>query len=131
MLHSRSRILAEAINTKILTKNYPDSPHSYPDSPHPQPDSLNYSHSEHYHPLFSAFPPWLLAFPPWFPTFPPWLPTFLAFYSFRSAIPHSGFYKYPKKRDSIKGVLLRTLQSFHNIFYVEHPRKSIYIMTIT
>ena len=28
MLPSRSGILAEAINTKILTKNHPDSPHS-------------------------------------------------------------------------------------------------------
>ena len=34
MLPSRSGILAEAINTKILTKNHPDSPHSHPDSPH-------------------------------------------------------------------------------------------------
>ena len=31
MLPSRSEILAEAINTKILTKNYPDSSHSHPD----------------------------------------------------------------------------------------------------
>ena len=34
MLPSRSGILAEAINMKILTKNHPDSPHSHPDSPH-------------------------------------------------------------------------------------------------
>ena len=33
MLPSRSRISAEAINTKILTKNHPDSLHSYPDFP--------------------------------------------------------------------------------------------------
>ena len=36
MLPSRSGILAKAINTKILTKNYPDSPHSHPDSLHSQ-----------------------------------------------------------------------------------------------
>ena len=30
MLPSRSGILAEAINTKILTKNHTDSPHSHP-----------------------------------------------------------------------------------------------------
>ena len=30
MLPSRCRILAEAINTKILTKNHADSPHSHP-----------------------------------------------------------------------------------------------------
>ena len=34
---SRSGILAEAINTKILTKNHPDSPHSHPDSRIPTP----------------------------------------------------------------------------------------------
>ena len=39
MLTSRSWILAEAINTKILTKNRPDSPHSHPDSPHSHHDS--------------------------------------------------------------------------------------------
>ena len=39
MLASWSGILAEAINTKILTKNYPDFPHSHPDSPHSHPDS--------------------------------------------------------------------------------------------
>ena len=39
MLPSRSGILAEAINTKILTKNHPDSPYSHPDSPHSHPDS--------------------------------------------------------------------------------------------
>ena len=35
MLPSRSGILAEAINTKILSENHPDSPHSHPDSPIP------------------------------------------------------------------------------------------------
>ena len=34
MLFSRSGILAEAINTNILTKNHPDSRHSHPDSTH-------------------------------------------------------------------------------------------------
>ena len=38
---SPSGILAEAINTKILTKNHPDSPHSHPDSSHSHPDSLH------------------------------------------------------------------------------------------
>ena len=44
MLPSRSGILAEAINTKILTKNHPDSPHSHPDSPH------SHLYSPHSHP---------------------------------------------------------------------------------
>ena len=39
MLPSNSEILAEAINTKILTKNHPDSPHSHPDLPHSHPNS--------------------------------------------------------------------------------------------
>ena len=39
MLPSRAGSLAEAIITKILTKNHPDSLHSYPDSPHSHPDS--------------------------------------------------------------------------------------------
>ena len=41
MFPLRSRILAEAINTKILIKNYPDSPHSHSDSPYCHPDSLH------------------------------------------------------------------------------------------
>ena len=32
MLSSRSGILADAINTNIITKNYPDSVYSHPDS---------------------------------------------------------------------------------------------------
>ena len=43
MLPSRSGISAEAINTKILTKNHPDSPYSHPHSPHSRTDSP-YSH---------------------------------------------------------------------------------------
>ena len=39
MLPSRSGILAEAINTKILSENHPDFPHSHPDSPHSHHDS--------------------------------------------------------------------------------------------
>ena len=35
------------------------------------------------------------------------------------------------KRDSNKGVLLKTLWSFHNAFHIEHPRKGDYIITIT
>ena len=49
MLPSRSRILAEAINTKILTKNHPDSPHFLPDSPH------SHLYSPHLHP-YSRIP---------------------------------------------------------------------------
>ena len=49
MLPSRSRILAEAINTKILTKNHPDSPHFLPDSPH------SHLYSPHFHP-YSRIP---------------------------------------------------------------------------
>ena len=52
---SRSGILVEDINTKILTKNHPDSPHSHPDSPHShhhsphsQPDSPH-SHPDSLH----------------------------------------------------------------------------------
>ena len=54
----------------------------------------------------TAFPPWFLSFPPWFSAFPsflPWPPAFLSFLlwfspfpsfpSFRSLIPHSGFYR--------------------------------------
>ena len=40
MLPSRFRILAEAINTKILTKNHSDSPHSHPDSRIPRIPAL-------------------------------------------------------------------------------------------
>ena len=51
MLPSSSEILAEAINTKILTKNHRDSPHPHPDSPHFHPDSQHsYPHSPHSHP---------------------------------------------------------------------------------
>ena len=53
--------LAEAINTKIITKHYPDSshfnshsPHSHPDSPHSHPNSPHSHpdspHSQHSHP---------------------------------------------------------------------------------
>ena len=53
--------LAEAINTKIITKHYPDSshsnshsPHSHPDSPHSHPNSPHshpdFPHSQHSHP---------------------------------------------------------------------------------
>ena len=43
MLLSHSGILAKAINTKILTKNHPDSPHSHhPDFPHSHHDSLRF-----------------------------------------------------------------------------------------
>ena len=44
-------------------------------------------------PPFLAFPPWFTAFLPWFSVFPPWLPAFPSFPSFRSPIPHSGFYR--------------------------------------
>ena len=48
---SHSRILAEPINVKILTKNHPNSLHSHPDSPHSQPDPHTHSshtpHSQH------------------------------------------------------------------------------------
>ena len=44
MFSSRSGILAEAINKKILTKDHPDSLHSYPDSPH------SHSHSPYFRP---------------------------------------------------------------------------------
>ena len=44
MLPFRSGILAEAINTKILTKNHTDSQHSHPDSPHSP-------HSQHSQPI--------------------------------------------------------------------------------
>ena len=62
-----SGILAEVINTKILTKNHPDSlhshsdcPHSHPESPHSHPNSPHsqshsphsYLHSPHSHPDF-------------------------------------------------------------------------------
>ena len=62
MLSSHSRILAEAINSKILTKNHPDSlhshsdsPHSYPDSPHSHPHSTN-SHPDSPHSPLSPHP---------------------------------------------------------------------------
>ena len=59
--------LAEAINTKIITKHYPNSshsnshsPHSYPDSPHSHPDSLH-SHLDstrsHHHSSRSHYSP--------------------------------------------------------------------------
>ena len=44
-------------------------------------------------PPFPAFPPWFLTFAPWFPAFPHWFPRFPSFPSFRSPIPHSGFYR--------------------------------------
>ena len=51
MLPSRSGILAEAINTKILTKNHPDSPYPLPDCPHSHPYSLHsHPYSLHSHP---------------------------------------------------------------------------------
>ena len=68
MLPSLSRILAEAINRKILTKNHPNSPHSPP--------------------WFPSFPPPFSAFPPWFPAFSPWFP---AFPSFHHSVPRSPF----------------------------------------
>ena len=54
---SRSGILAEAINTKILTKNYPDFPHSYPDSVYSHRDSPHSPHSQHSHPISSQSHP--------------------------------------------------------------------------
>ena len=46
MLPSRSGILAEAINTKILKKSHPDYPHSHPNTPHSHPDFPHfYRHS--------------------------------------------------------------------------------------
>ena len=51
MLHSRSGILAEAVNTKILTKNHPGFSHSHPYYPHLHP------YSPHSHPDFPAFSP--------------------------------------------------------------------------
>ena len=53
MLPSRSGIFAEAINTKILTKNHPDSPNFHPDS----------SHSHHDFPRSHNFPYSVLRFP--------------------------------------------------------------------
>ena len=53
---SRSGILAEAINTKILTKNDPDFPHSYPDSLHSHPDSPHSPHSQHSHSFSPCIP---------------------------------------------------------------------------
>ena len=47
MFPSRSGILAEVINTKILANNHPDSPHSHLDSPRSH-------HSPHSVPLFSV-----------------------------------------------------------------------------
>ena len=54
MLPSRSGILAEAINTKILTKNHPDSSHSHTDSPHSHHLDYPCSHPDfpHCHPDF-------------------------------------------------------------------------------
>ena len=52
MLPSRSGILAEAINTKILAKNHTDSPHSHSDSPPTHPDSPRSYHSPHSFPRF-------------------------------------------------------------------------------
>ena len=51
MLPSRSGILAEAINTKILAKNHTDSPHSHSDSPPTHPDSppSHYDSPRSYH----------------------------------------------------------------------------------
>ena len=43
---------------------------------------------------FLTFPSRFPAFPPLFPAFPPPFP---AFPSFRSPIPHSGFYRYPER----------------------------------
>ena len=42
MLPSRSGISAEAINPKILTKNYPDFPHSHTYSTHSHSDIFIY-----------------------------------------------------------------------------------------
>ena len=58
MLPSSSGILAKAVNTEILTKNRPDSPHSHPHSLHSHPDSPH-SHpdSPHSHPDFPCFHP--------------------------------------------------------------------------
>ena len=47
-------------------------------------------------PAFPSFPYWFPAFPstpPWFPAFPPWFRASASFLSFRSPIPHSGFYR--------------------------------------
>ena len=72
MLPSSSGILAKAVNTEILTKNrpdsphshphslhsHPDSPHSHPDSPHSHLDSLrSHPDSPHSHPDFPCFHP--------------------------------------------------------------------------
>ena len=52
MLPSRSGIVADAINTKILKKNHPDSRYSHPDSPHSHPDSPHSDpYSPHCHPI--------------------------------------------------------------------------------
>ena len=109
MLPSLSGILAEAINTKILTKNRPDSPHSHPDSshsnpdspfthphspqshsdsPHSYPDSPHSPHAPHSH-LDS--PHSHLDFPRSHPDSPRFQPDFPSFSSFYSPIPHSAF----------------------------------------
>ena len=64
MLPSHSWILAEAINTKILTKNYPDSLHSHSDSPNSHPDTLH-SHPDSPHSVL-WFPISAFADSPWF-----------------------------------------------------------------
>ena len=73
MLPSRSGILAEAINTKILTKNHPDSPHSHPDSPHSHPDSLH-SHPDSAHSCIPRIPTLIPRVPTLIPRVPNLIP---------------------------------------------------------
>ena len=66
MLPSCSGFLAKSINTKILTKNHTDSPHSHPASQHSHPDAL---HSPP--PLIPLIPTLI----PHIPTLIPYIPT--------------------------------------------------------
>ena len=102
MLPSLSGILAEAINTKILTKNRPDSPHSHPDWSHSNPDSpFTHPHSPQSHsgsphsypdsPQSPHAPHSHLDSPHSHLDFPRFQPDFPSFASFYSPIPHSAF----------------------------------------
>ena len=69
MLPSSSEILAEAINTKILTENHPDSPHSDPDLPHSHPNSRR-SHPDSFVPTLVFCIPTLILGVPIIPLIP-------------------------------------------------------------
>ena len=77
---SHKGILGEAIHTKILKKNHPDSPHSYLVFPYSHPDSLH-SHpdSQHTHPI-PGIPYLILCIPTpisRIPTPIPWITTLI------------------------------------------------------